>query len=358
MKKFNVAFIGLDHAHVHNLSHAFQRREDVNIGGIAGYPPYTEEEKALNIRINVPTDFDFKIWEDYKELLSQDIDIAVICTGIGRHADVVEETLGMGIHTVVEKPMALTMEDARRMYRAYKKSDAKLIINWPIAWFPSFRKAKELADTGIIGDVIRVHYRSPATLGPYQRSGITWDDRSKLWWYKESEGGGSMCDYAGYGCVLSTWITGKCAKRVYGLKKNFMLPFSDVEDYSVFTIDFGDSVGVIEGSWSTLNNGEIATGPVVFGTEGVIVADRYAPDVKIYKDLIPYQPSPTPNQVVNPEPVNENIASQVINHISKGEPLFEMVTPEFNMKVMAAFDAGRRSCETGIAEYAEEPFQL
>ena len=56
--------------------------------------------------------------------------------------------------------------------------------------------------------------------------------------------------------------------------------------------------------------------------------------------------------------MNENIASQVINHISKGEPLFEMVTPEFNMKVMAAFDAGRRSCETGIAEYAEEPFQL
>ena len=109
-----------------------------------------------------------------------------------------------------------------------------------------------------------------------------------------------MCDYAGYGCVLSTWITGKCAKRVYGLKKNFMLPFSDVEDYSVFTIDFGDSVGVIEGSWSTLNNGEIATGPVVFGTEGVIVADRYAPDVKIYKDLIPYQPSPTPNQVGEP----------------------------------------------------------
>ena len=64
MKKFNVAFIGLDHAHIHNLSHDFQRRDDVNIVGIAGVPPYTEEEKALNIRINVPTDFDFKIWDD------------------------------------------------------------------------------------------------------------------------------------------------------------------------------------------------------------------------------------------------------------------------------------------------------
>ena len=108
MEKLNVAFIGLDHAHIHNLSHDFQRRDDVNIVGIAGVSPYTEEEKNLNIRINVPTDFDFKIWDDYKELLKQNIDIAVICTGIGRHADIVEETLRMGIHTVAEKPMALT----------------------------------------------------------------------------------------------------------------------------------------------------------------------------------------------------------------------------------------------------------
>lgn len=359
MKKLRVAIIGMEHVHINNLSHDFNKYPDkLEWVGIAEIPPYTDEQIKLRTKLNLPTDIDLKFWTDYKELLAQNIDIAIICTNIEKHADIVEEVLALGINTVVEKPMALSMADARRMYRAYKRSTAELIINWPIAWFPAFRKVKELADSGIVGDVLRVQYRSPSTRGPYKLNEYTPEELSKLWWYKHAEGGGSICDYAGYGCVLSTWITNKTAKKVFGLKKNFFLPFSDVEDYSVFTIDFGDSVGLIEGSWSTMNNGEIATGPIVYGSEGVIVADRFAPEVKIYKDLIPYQPSPEPNEVYMTEPTSDNIASNVINHILEGEPLFEIVTPEFNMKAMAAFDAGIRSCESGMPETAEEPFQF
>ena len=359
MRKLRTVIIGMEHIHIVNLSHDFNKYSDsIEWVGIAEVPPYTEEEIEMRKKLNLPNDIDFKIWDDYKELLAQNIDIAIICTNVARHAAIVEETLSMGIHTVVEKPMALSMEDAKRMYRAYKKGTAALIINWPVAWFPAFRKAKELADSGIVGDVLRVQYRSPSTRGPYKLNEHTPEELSKLWWYKHDEGGGAICDYAGYGCVLSTWITSKTAKKVYGLKKNFFLPFSDVEDYSTFTIDFGDSVGLIEGSWSTMNNGEIATGPIVYGSEGVIVADRFAPEVKVYKDLIPYHPSPEPNEVYKVEAIEDNIALNVINYIIKGEPLFEMVTPEFNMKAMAAFDAGIRSCESGMPELAEEPFQF
>jgi glucose-fructose oxidoreductase len=217
---------------------------------------------------------------------------------------------------------------------------------------------KELADTGTVGDVLRVQYRSPSTRGPYKLNEYTPQELSKLWWYQHNRGGGSICDYAGYGCVLTTWITGKVAKRVSGFKKNFFLPFSDVEDYSTFTIDFGDSIGLIEGSWSTMNNGEIPTGPVVYGTEGVIVGDRFNPQVKVYRDLVPYQPSPTPSEVYDTDPIDDNIAINVIRHFMEGTPLHEMVTPEFNMKAMSAFDAGSRSCESGMIELAKEPFQF
>ena len=142
------------------------------------------------------------------------------------------------------------------------------------------------------------------------------------------------------------------------MKKNFFLPYSDVEDYSTFTIDFGDSIGLLEGSWSTLNNGEVATGPVVFGTKGVIVADRFAPEVKVYVTKQQYIPSPEPDEVIMPENNADGVALNVINHLTKGTPLHEMITPEFNMKVMAAFDAGIRSCESGMIENAAEPFQF
>ena len=44
------------------------------------------------------------------------------------------------------------------------------------------------------------------------------------------------------------------------------------------------------------------------------------------------------------------MAENVLAHLQEGKPLHEMLTLEFNMKVMAAFDAGRRSCESGQIE--------
>ena len=227
MSKLRAAIIGLAHIHAILMINDLKRNTDsVEVVGMADYPPYTEEELQTRLKMNTPADCDYKVWDDYKELLKQNIDIAIICTDIKDHAAAVEETLAMGIHTVVEKPMALDMDDAKRMWNAYKKSSAELIINWPVAWMPSFRKAKELSDSGIIGDVLRVQYRSPATRGPYKLNEYTPEELSKLWWYKHERGGGSVCDYAGYGCLLTTWISGKIAKRVSGFKKNFFLPFS------------------------------------------------------------------------------------------------------------------------------------
>ena len=253
--------------------------------------------------------------------------------------------------------MAMTMADAKRMYRAHCRSSAELIINWPVAWFPAFNLAKDLTDRGIVGKVLRVQYRSPSTRGPYKLGEYTAEELSKLWWYKADRGGGSISDYAGYGCALTTWFTGKTAKRVSGMKKNFFLNFSDVEDYSVFCIDFGDSAGLIKGSWSTMSNGQIPTGPIVYGTEGVIVADRYDKEIKVYKELKPYVTSPGPDEVHLAEDTSDALAMNIWNFLHDGKPLHQMITAEFNMKIMAAFDAGRRSCESGVTEYTYEPFQ-
>ncbi len=356
MEKIRVAIIGIAHIHAILMIRDLEKNRDkVEIVGMADYPPFTKEELEKRLVMNMPPEgYNVPLWDDYKELLKQNIDLAIICSDIKDHAAIVEETLAMNIHTVVEKPMALDMVDAKRMYRAYKRSNAQLMINWPVAWTPAFRKAKELAANGIVGDVLRVQYRSPATRGPYRLNDYTAEELSKLWWYQHECGGGSICDYAGYGCLLTTWIAGKTAKKVYGIKKNFFHPFSDIEDYANFTLDFGDCVGTVEGSWATLSNGQIATGPVVYGTEGVIVADRYASEVKVYKEL----GAASPNEVYATEPVTEDIISSAVAFLTEGRPLFELITPEFNMKAQAAFDAGRRSCESGKVEETIEPFQL
>lgn len=356
MSKLRIAIIGIEHCHIKEMVRQFY--QDADIVGIAPNRTMPKEEYDFYVENNFPQEIDIKIWDDYKELLAQNIDVAIVCTAIKDHADVTCEILDMGIHVIIEKPFALDMADAKRMYRAYKKSKAELIVNWPIAWFAGFNKAKELADSGVVGTVHKVHYRSPSTRGAYPVGAFSDDTLSKLWWYKRDMGGGSIFDYAGYGCVLATWIIGKQAKRVYGLKKNFFLPFSDVEDYSAFTIDFGDCVGLIEGSWSTMSNGQIPTGPIVYGSEGVIVADRFSNVVKVYKTFQPYVPTPDPEEVYDLAPNTMDLKTNVLNFLTKGEPLHEILTAEFNMKAQSVLDAGRRSCESGIAEPAIDPFQF
>ena len=169
MKKLRAAIIGLAHIHVINMTNDFSRHPDMyEIVGMADVPPYTEEERKERIRKNVPADSKVTLFEDYMELLSKDIDLAIICTDIKDHADITVKILAMGINVVIEKPMCIDSEDAERIYKAYKESKAQLYVNWPIAWFPAFRLAYDLARSGEVGDILRVQYRSPATTGPYK----------------------------------------------------------------------------------------------------------------------------------------------------------------------------------------------
>lgn len=354
-KTFRIAIIGMDHVHAGQLYREFNQfaGDRLEWVGYADTKDCSDELRAFKFKLNFYVDGmdKLKYYDDYKELLDQNIDIAIVCTDIKQHAEVCEETLARGIHTVVEKPMATSLEDGIRMYRAAKRSTATLVINWPVAWFPAFNKAKELADSGIVGKVLRFQYRSPSTRGPYKLGEYTNEELSKLWWYDKKRGGGSIMDYAGYGCALSTWFMNEqIPLKVSGVKKNFFLPFSDVEDYSTFTLEYENAVSVIEGSWSTMNNGEIATGPVIYGTEGVIVADRFNPVVKVYKDLKPYQPSPKPTQEFTIGERTNNISINLMNYLEKGTPLHEMVTVDFNIRAMAALDGGIRACESGNTE--------
>ncbi len=353
MKKWKIAVIGLAHVHAQILYRDFNRYPDeVEWLGCADIPPFHPEgpEKRMSLSMNVPNPP--RLYADYQELLALGPDIAIVCSDVRSHGEVVCELLSQGIHVVVEKPMAYSLEDGLAMCRAASLSGAALAVNWPVAWFGSFRKARELTAAGAVGRPLRCHYRSPATTGPFSYG--QQEELPQHWWYQHSRGGGSIMDYAGYGCLLATWFLGGMAKQVSGIRKNFLVPFSDVEDYSAFLLDFGDSVGFLEGSWSTLNSGEIPSGPVIYGTEGTIAADRHSSVVRVYRGA---SHSFTQPDEVYDTVSEDNIGRNFLDHLEKGTPLFELIEPAFNLKVQAALDAGIRSCESGRAEPVQNPFE-
>ena len=73
--------------------------------------------------------FSIPFYEDFHQmLLKESIDVVVVLTHSGNHADIVVQLAKYGKHIVVEKPMALTLDDADRMIYACDNASIKLFV--------------------------------------------------------------------------------------------------------------------------------------------------------------------------------------------------------------------------------------
>ena len=353
MKKLKLAIIGLAHPHTSPLYRTLAAHPDeVECIGFANLPSddMTHEERVNQLGPVGKADLQagrLREYSDWRELLKEKPDVAVVTADNRACPDICCELMKQRIVVINEKPMAMCYADAKRMATCSRENGVPIITNWPIAWFPAFRKAKELADAGAVGRVMRVTYRSPATWGPFAY-GKPEEDKARTWWYRSERGGGSLLDYACYGTVLATWLFGRRAERVCAITKQFTTAaYSDVEDYSAMILDFGDGVGLCEGSWSTFNCGQIPTGPVIYGTEGTIVCDRYSSTVKVYRGAEHKPVDPVEMYETEPDRQVELLGRNIIDFLRGEAPLNDMLTLDINMDVVAALDAGIRSAESG-----------
>jgi predicted dehydrogenase len=99
-------------------------------------------------------------YTDPAEMLRQcSVSIVDICTPPQTHARLAIQALESGCHVLLEKPMAITTKDAKKIMSSYKKSGMKLSIihNWLFA--PSMIKALSLIRKGSLGQLIGADMR-------------------------------------------------------------------------------------------------------------------------------------------------------------------------------------------------------
>ena len=94
---------------------------------------------------------------DYKELVDDEkLDAVVIVTPDQVHCEMVCAFLRAGKDVLCEKPLALTLEECEEMMRCEKETGRKLMVGQICRCNPVFIKAKELIDSGIIGELVFV----------------------------------------------------------------------------------------------------------------------------------------------------------------------------------------------------------
>lgn len=368
-KTYRLGVIGFAHMHVNELVAQFVAHDRVKLVAVAdtvpGTPSLTEVEgsRKANLKRALAADSAPREYADYVEMLdTEDLDIAIFCPEIARHAEIAEALAARGIHMLTEKPMAASLSDALRMVRAARLANVTLMVNWPITWRPWVLIVKDLIDTGEIGQPWEVKWRNGPSLGPLAAGSLHPGDtvvsgdlnereRAAEWWHQADTGGGALLDYCCYGACLSSWYLEQQAVAAQGLKANLLSPYSSAEDNAAMLVQFPRAMAILEATWTTFHTG-VPHGPIVFGTKGTIVVDGN--QAKVFTE----RGDPEPTSIHEGQPFPEwraTIAQQFLRYIEEGEKPHPTLDIPLNITTTAILDAGIRSAASGKLEMVETP---
>ncbi|MGC8792771.1 MAG: Gfo/Idh/MocA family protein [Bryobacteraceae bacterium] len=203
-------------------------------------------------------------YADYRELLeSRDLDMVVLGIPNDLHCQVTVNAAAAGKHVVVEKPLAMNLEQADRMIEACRAAGVKLMYAEELCFAPKYVRLKQLVEEGALGRVYLVK-QSEKHDGPH----------SAWFWDVCRSGGGVAFDMGCHAVEFFRWMLGKPAARdVYAqLATCVHSGKTEGDDNALILVSFeGSAIGLAEESWT--KPGGMDDRAEVYGSEGVAYAD-------------------------------------------------------------------------------------
>ena len=97
-------------------------------------------------------------YTDFRRMLRQEeLDAVYVATRVESHAEIVLAALRAGLHVIVEKPMATSVQECRRMVAAAKKADRLLAVDFESRYIPGFRQIRDWIAAGRLGKIGAIH---------------------------------------------------------------------------------------------------------------------------------------------------------------------------------------------------------
>jgi len=143
-----------------------------------------------------------KAFADWRELLVlPEIDVVVVATLHDSLAEITFAAVEAGKHVLVEKPAARTPSELEPVMRAAESRGVKVHVGFNHRYHRAFRKAREIYDTGALGELMFIRAR----YGHGGRIGYDKEWRAK----PELSGGGELIDQGPHLIDLSRWFLGE-----------------------------------------------------------------------------------------------------------------------------------------------------
>ena len=192
-----------------------------------------------------------KVYDSYFDLLKDpEIDAVSVCVENRSHAEMTTAALYAGKHVLCEKPMAVTLAECESMVAAAEFNNRHLMIGHNMRFDPVHRRAKELLEQGVIGDVITFR-TGLGTSGPEG-----WSMEGNWFFDKKKAVMGALSDLGIHKIDLMQYLTGQTV--IETTAKILTLNKHDREDHLIGVDDNalcilrmnGGSAGTMAASWT------------------------------------------------------------------------------------------------------------
>lgn len=171
-----------------------------------------------------------KAFTDMQAFLKE-LEVVIICTPHPFHAEPVIRAAEVGVHVLVEKPLASSLEHCDNMIAAARANRVKLGMVAQRRWYAPVRRVKEAIEAGKIGEPI---LGTAIILGWRDRAYYESDPWRGTW---RAEGGGILVNQAPHQLDLLQWFMGPI-EELFGYWDRLNHPYIEVEDTAVAVVRF------------------------------------------------------------------------------------------------------------------------
>ena len=205
-----------------------------------------------------------KVYTDYDEFLNdQIIDVVTIASISGYHAKQAIDCLNHDKHVLIEKPIALSIEDADKIIKLGKEKNKKICVSHQNRFRPAIQRLKRAVDEGRFGKLV---HGSARTLWARDNNYY----KEAPWRGTKALDGGTLMNQCIHNIDLLQWMMGGEIERISSETDTFIRNI-ETEDFGAMLIRFKNgAVGVVEGSVCVYPRNLEET-LSIFGEKGTVV---------------------------------------------------------------------------------------
>ncbi len=223
-----------------------------------------ENIETLLAKHDLQNDTSIQRYTDYKKMIAEnDLELISIATESGIHAEIALYCIDHGINVIIEKPMAMSIQDANEIIRRSEEKHVKVAACHQNRFNIAVQEMRKAMEAGRFGKLSHgsIHVRWNRNEGYYTQA---------PWRGKWASDGGALMNQCIHGIDLLRWMMGDEVEEVYGQTRQQFHDYLEAEDVGMAVVKFKNgAIGTIEGTTNVYPQNLEET-LYVFGEKGTV----------------------------------------------------------------------------------------